>query len=221
MAMLALRALGALLSYPVPMLRQALPEIAEVLAACREIPAQDRAALRALVDELAAMDQLDAEERYVDLFDRGRATSLNLFEYLHGDGRDRGQAMVALRTVYGRSGFIMNTAELPDHLPVLLEYLSCRETPEIRAMIDDCAHILRDIGEALLKRGSRYAAVLQAVLAVAGAAPLDAARAAKRPAERLDLDRDWAERPAFARDAATAPTVPPSPAMPVVSGSKA
>lgn len=216
--MLALRALAALLSYPAPSLRQALPEIAAVLNGCRDIPSSCRAALRDLVEELAAMDQLEAEERYVDLFDRGRATSLNLFEHLHGDARDRGQAMVELRALYNRAGFGLSTNELPDFLPVLLEYLSCREKPEIRDILEDCAHILRDIGEALLKRDSRYAAVLQAVLAIAGAAPLDAARAAKRPAERIDLDREWAERPAFERDAAT--SAPPL-AAPTASGRKA
>jgi nitrate reductase delta subunit len=219
MAMLALRALGALLSYPRPELRQALPEIAAVLHDCRSIPAPDRAALQRLLDELAAMDQLDVEERYVDLFDRGRATSLNLFEHLHGDARDRGQAMVELKELYDRAGFSLNTPELPDHLPVLLEDLSCRETAEIRDMLGDCAHILRQIGEALLKRESRYAAVLQAVLVIAGAAPLDPLHAAKRPPERIDLDRDWSERPAFDPDAAILAADRPV-ALPRMPGSK-
>lgn len=197
MAMLALRALGALLSYPRAELREALPEIAGVIEGCRAIPATDRAALKDLLDELAAMDPLDAEERYIELFDRGRATSLNLFEHLYGDARDRGRAMVELKEVYERAGFSLNTPELPDHLPVLLEYLSCRDMAEIRDMLGDCAHIVRGIGETLVKRGSRYAAALQALLAIARAAPLDPARAAKRPAERIDLDREWPERPAF------------------------
>ncbi len=219
MAMLALRALGALLSYPRPEVRQALPEIATVLHDCRSIPASDRAALQGLLDELVAMDQLEVEECYVDLFDRGRATSLNLFEHLHGDARDRGQAMVELKELYDRAGFNLNTPELPDHLPVLLEYLSCREMAEIRDMLGDCAHILRQIGEALLKRESRYAAVLQAVLAIAGAAPLDPVRAAKRPTERIDLDRDWSERPAFDPDAAILAADHPV-ALPRLPGSK-
>jgi nitrate reductase molybdenum cofactor assembly chaperone NarJ/NarW len=201
MAMLALRALGALLSYPETALRAALSEIAGVLEDCRAIPAASRAALKELIDEIGAMDQLDAEERYVELFDRGRATSLNLFEHLHGDARDRGQAMVDLKTLYERAGFSLATAELPDHLPVLLEYLSCREMAEIRDMLGDCADIVRGIGEALLKRDSRYAAVFEALLAIAKASPLDPARAKRRPAERIDLDRDWRERPAFEPDA--------------------
>jgi nitrate reductase molybdenum cofactor assembly chaperone NarJ/NarW len=201
MAMLALRALGALLAYPRPELRAALPEIAGVLDDCRAIPAAGRAALRELIDELAAMDQLDGEERYVELFDRGRATSLNLFEHLYGDARDRGQAMVELKSLYERAGFSLATRELPDYLPALLEYLSCREIAEIRDMLVDCADIVRAIGEALVKRGSRYAAVFEALLAIAKAPPLDPVRAERRSAERIDLDRDWRDRPAFEPDA--------------------
>ncbi|MGH7090197.1 MAG: nitrate reductase molybdenum cofactor assembly chaperone [Stellaceae bacterium] len=201
--MIALRALAALLGYPHPELRTALPEIAEVLRAAPRLPPADRAALMALIDEIASGDQLDAEARYVELFDRGRATSLNLFEHLHGDARDRGQAMVELKRMYEAAGFVLATKELPDHLPVLLEYLSERDRTEIADVLGDCAHIVRSIGEALLKRQSRYAAVLQAVLRIAGEPPLDAARAARQPQERLDLDRDWAERPAFEPDAAS------------------
>lgn len=201
--MLVLRALAALLSYPSPQLRQALPELAVVLRECADLPPRDHAALQDLLDELAAAGQLDGEERYVELFDRGRSRSLNLFEHLHGDARDRGQAMVDLKQLYDRAGFVLNTAELPDYLPVLLEYLSCREAQEIREMLSDCAHIVRAIGEALLKRGSRYAAVLQAVLTIAGEVPVDPASAAKRPPERLDPDRDWVERPAFEPDPTT------------------
>lgn len=203
--MIALRALAALLGYPHPELRAALPEIAETLRAAPRLPPADRAALMALIEEIASGDQLDAEERYVELFDRGRATSLNLFEHLHGDARDRGQAMVELKRMYEAAGFVLATRELPDHLPVLLEYLSERDRTEIADVLGDCAHIVRAIGEALLKRGSRYAAVLQAVLRIAGEPPLDAARAARQPRERIDLDRDWAERPAFEPDAAANP----------------
>jgi nitrate reductase delta subunit len=105
--------------------------------------------------------------------------------------------MVELKSLYERAGFRLNTPELPDHLPVLLEYLSCREIAEVRDMLGDCADIVRAIGEALAKRGSRYAAVFEALLAIAKAPPLDRRRAAAAPAERIDLDRDWPERPAF------------------------
>ncbi|MGH7161206.1 MAG: nitrate reductase molybdenum cofactor assembly chaperone [Acetobacteraceae bacterium] len=200
--MLALCALAALLGYPDPDLRAALPEIADALRTAPGIPPANRDALAALIDEIASAEELEAEARYVDLFDRGHATSLNLFEHLHGETRDRGQAMAELKQVYERAGFTLTARELPDYLPVLLEYLSQRDRTEIKDMLGDCAHIVRSIGEALVKRESRYAAVLDTVLRIAGEGPLDRARAARRPAERRDPDRDWAERPAFETDAA-------------------
>ncbi|MGH6955213.1 MAG: nitrate reductase molybdenum cofactor assembly chaperone [Caulobacteraceae bacterium] len=198
--MIALRALAALLGYPHPELLAALPEIADALRAEPRIPPVDREALMALIGELARAEALEAEERYVELFDRGRATSLNLFERVHGESRDRGQAMVELKQMYERAGFELASKELPDHLPVLLEYLSQRDNAEIEAVLADCAHLVRSIGEALLKRDSRYAAVLQAVLRIARQSPLDAERARRRPNLRVNLDREWAERPAFAPD---------------------
>ncbi len=207
--MIALRALAVLLSYPQPEIRLALPDLADVLSTALHIPRADRDALLALIEEIAASDQLDAEERYVDLFDRGRATSLNLFEHLHGDARDRGSAMVELKRMYERAGFTFVSNELPDHLPVLLEYLSERDPAEVTYVLGDCAHIVRSIGEALLRRGSRYAAVPQAILRIAGQPPLDPARAARRPKEQPDLDHNWAERPAFEPDAATIAADPP------------
>ena len=192
--MIVLRALGALLSYPGPALREALPEIAELVRGSPLIGAPERAAVLGCVELIAGADPLWAEERYVALFDRGRATSLNLFEHVHGDARDRGEAMVELKSVYARAGFELTARELPDFLPVLLEYLSCRDMAETRDMLGDCAHILRSIGEALIRRGSPYSAVFEALLRMIGEKELDARRAE----ESEDLDRDWREEPAFA-----------------------
>jgi nitrate reductase delta subunit len=195
--MIVLRALGVLLSYPRQDLRQALPEIAETIRTSPLIAKRQREGLMVLIDELASADLLMAEERYVELFDRGRATSLNLFEHLHGESRDRGDAMVELKRCYERAGFELATRELPDHLPVVLEYLSCRGTTEAGAMLRDCAHLLKRIGGALIARESPYAAVIQALLVIAGEAPLNPA-AVPRVADHDDnLDRDWFEQPAI------------------------
>jgi nitrate reductase delta subunit len=195
--MIVLRALGALLSYPREEIRQALPEIAEALRASQLIPPPQREALLTLIDELCAGDLLKVEERYVELFDRGRAASLHLFEHLHGEGRDRGQAMVDLKRLYERAGYELSSRELPDYLPVVLEYLSCRDLRETRELLGDCAHILRRIGQSLIARDSRYAAVMQTLLVIAGEDPIDIA-AVPRVAERIEnLDRDWFEQPAF------------------------
>lgn len=203
--MLLFRALSALLSYPSRDMRQALPEIADVVRSTPLLAPRERGGLLELIAELGSGDLLKAEERYVDLFDRGRALSLHLFEHLHGDSRDRGEAMVDLKRVYERAGFDLSARELPDYLPVLLEYLSCRDLAEAREMLGDCAHILRTIGRSLIARRSRYAAVLQALLVIAGEGPIDAAKTPPVRESAESLDREWAEEPAFAGAPAAGP----------------
>jgi nitrate reductase delta subunit len=196
--MMIFRALSALLSYPNDEMRAALPEIAAVITASPLVGPRERADLLALVAEIARGDTLRAEEGYVDLFDRGRALSLHLFEHLHGDSRDRGKAMVELKQLYNGAGFELSSKELPDYLPVVLEYLSCRNIAEARAILSDCAHILTSIARSLLARRSPYAAVLQALLVIAGEQPIDAGKVPPVPERAETLDSDWAEQPAFA-----------------------
>src|SRR6185437_4035961 len=190
---LLFKALSALLSYPSRDLREALPEIADVIRAATLLASREQRGLLDLIDELSRGDLLEIEERYVDLFDRGRALSLHLFEHLHGDSRDRGEAMVDLKRIYEQAGFELSARELPDYLPVLLEYLSCRDLREARAMLADCAHILKTIGRSLIARRSRYAAVPQALLVIAGESPIDSAKVPPVREKIESLDRDWAE----------------------------
>jgi nitrate reductase delta subunit len=196
--MLLFKAFSALLSYPTEEMRQALPAIADAIRASRLVAPRERDGLLDLVAEIGRGDLLAAEERYVDLFDRGRALSLHLFEHVHGDSRDRGAAMVELTQLYAAAGFELSARELPDYLPVVLEYLSLRDLAEARELLADCAHVLAAIARSLLARQSRYAAVPQALLVIAGEQPVDGSRV-DPVRERPDLlDRDWAERPAFA-----------------------
>lgn len=195
--MLLFKALSALLSYPSEDMRQALPEIAKVVSTASLLDPPRCADLLALIDELGDGDLLTAEERYVDLFDRGRALSLHLFEHLHGESRDRGEAMVELKQLYEKAGFELTARELPDYLPVVLEYLSLRELSEARDMLADCAQILTTISRSLVARRNRYAAVLQALLVVAGENPVDVDKVPPVKERAETLDREWAEQPAF------------------------
>jgi nitrate reductase delta subunit len=191
-----LKALSALLGYPDAALRGALPEIAAVIGAADGLPRPIKAALAELIGEMAQSDPYELEAAYVALFDRGRATSLHLFEHVHGESRDRGQAMVSLRETYEQAGLTLEASELPDYLPAVLEYLAVATDEEARGMLADCSHILRAIGEALVERRSRYLAVFDALLATAGEPVIDAARAARayRSAEK-PMDEEWAEEP--------------------------
>ncbi|TRW96534.1 nitrate reductase molybdenum cofactor assembly chaperone [Paracoccus sp. M683] len=163
-----LKALSLLLCYPTPALQDAMPEIGGVLAAETRLTAATRRALRPLVQELGQGDPYDLQERFVMLFDRSRTLSLNLFEHVHGESRDRGGAMVSLLETYREAGFEPVTTELPDHLPVLLEFLSTQPKAEAQEILADAAPILEALRTRLERRESAYAAVPAALLQLAG-----------------------------------------------------
>jgi len=163
-----LKAISLVLSYPTLELQHAMPEIAGVLAADSRLTAAARRALRPLVDDLTSRDIYDLQEQYVMLFDRSRTLSLNLFEHVHGESRDRGGAMVSLMETYRDNGFEPVTTELPDHLPVLLEFLSTQPIEEAQDILADAAHIFQALSERLDRRDSPFGAVFAALQQLAG-----------------------------------------------------
>ena len=193
--MKTLKLLAVLLSYPSVELVAALSEIARRLGAEPALRGATQDALAGLLAELKREDLLDLQERYVAQFDAGRSTSLHLFEHVHGDSRDRGQAMVDLNALYRRSGFVIKVNDRPDFLPAVLEYLATRPAEEVHELLDDCAHILRAVGERLSAGGSPYAAVFAALLDVHGAAPLEAAKGGPQAHAGRSLDDEWDEAP--------------------------
>lgn len=166
-----LKALSLILSYPTRELQHAMPEISAVLASDTRLTAAARRGLRPLVEELSGRDIYDLEEQYVMLFDRSRTLSLNLFEHVHGESRDRGGAMVSLVETYRAGGFDPITSELPDHLPVLLEFLSTRPCAEVQETLADAAHIFEALNARLVRRESPYGAVFASLLQLAGVTP--------------------------------------------------
>lgn len=164
-----LKALSLTLSYPNVELQEAMPEIGAILGADPRIAPDTRAALQALADGLGKDDLLDVQESYVMLFDRSRTLSLNLFEHVHGESRDRGGAMVSLIETYREGGFEPATTELPDHLPVLLEFLSTRPFAEAQETLADAAHIFDTLVTRLVRRESGYGAAFAALSQLAGA----------------------------------------------------
>ena len=193
--MKSLKLLAVLLSYPSEDMVASLPEIARRLGEEAALRSATQDALAGLLAELKREDLLDLQERYVAQFDAGRSTSLHLFEHVHGDSRDRGQAMVDLNALYRRSGFVLAVNELPDYLPALLEYLASRPAEEVHELIEDCAHILRAVGERLIAGGSPYAAVMAALLDLHGAEPLAAPKGAAKAEAAQSLDEEWGEAP--------------------------
>jgi nitrate reductase molybdenum cofactor assembly chaperone NarJ/NarW len=157
------KALSALLCYPSDDLKEASDEIGAVLTTEAILSPASITALQPLLLDLKVMDLYDLQERYVLLFDRSRTLSLNLFEHIHGEGRDRGGAMVDLLETYRAGGFDLVSTELPDHLPILLEYLSNRSVADAKEMLQDAGHILAALATRLMRRESTYAAVFTAL----------------------------------------------------------
>ncbi|WP_024277565.1 nitrate reductase molybdenum cofactor assembly chaperone [Xanthobacter sp. 126] len=203
---LTLKALSRLLLYPEAALQDAAPHLAEALTEDGRLDAPTRLGLMPLLRSLTGEDLYDLQEAYVSLFDRTRRLSLHLFEHVHGESRDRGQAMVDLAALYTQGGLAIDANELPDFLPLFLEFAATRPEAEAQALLADVDHILATLEERLNARGSLYAAVLTAVRHLAGAeaeAP-DTSATAPAPAPTphtedltaLDLnalDKEWEE----------------------------
>ena len=201
MSIRTLKVLSLLLAYPTAEIAAAAPALASALDEEGLVPARGREALRRLAAELGRRDLYDLEERYVLLFDRTRSLSLHLFEHVHGESRDRGQAMVELKELYAANGLEMPANELPDYLPLFLEFLSTRPLAEARGYLADAVHIVSALKVRLERRRSIYAAVFAGLEHLAGtkAAGDDLDALLERPDDDADdteaLDRVWEEEP--------------------------
>lgn len=164
----SLRVLALLLGYPDAELRAHLGDLRAALHAERALSPARLAELDALIATLGRKAVLEVESDYVELFDRGRATSLHLFEHVHGDSRDRGPAMIDLTKTYEQAGLFLGEGEMPDFVPVVLEFTSTLAPRQAREFLGEMAHIFNAIFAALQKRESPYACVLGALLELAG-----------------------------------------------------
>lgn len=191
-ASISLRVLARLLSYPDAELRGYLPDMRAALHADKTIPADRLTELDALIYTLENGDILENEAEYVHMFDRGRATSLHLFEHVHGDSRERGPAMIDLAQTYEKAGLFLGPDEMPDYLPAVLEFVSTQPPKEARAFLGEMAHIFNAIFSALQHRESAYASVLGALLELSG----EKAHAVKVTPDEA-IDAAWGEPVVF------------------------
>jgi len=192
------KVISALLTYPRTELSDALGEISTVVEADQDLPATQKQALLEFIQFHQALDLIDWQQRYVELFDRGRALSLLIFEHIHGESRDRGQAMVDLSQVYQSHGFAIASRELPDHIPLFLEFLSQIEAAEALDLLRGALPVLNLLGARLAERQSPYAVLFDALAAVAGAQSDIAIMRERAAAEGPDdcllrMDEIWEE----------------------------
>jgi nitrate reductase delta subunit len=199
--LMSYRALGLMLTYPTEAFAELMPAAAQAIEAEALVPRPQRKRLVALARGLASGDLYERQSAYVDLFDRTRSLSLNLYQHVHGESRDRGQAMVELLKLYSSRGLELSARELPDHLPVFLEFLSTLPREEAAALLGEAAHVLEALRERLDRRRSPYARVLDALVALAATGSSLSRDALNSllmepdddPGDLEALDRAWAE----------------------------
>lgn len=197
--MLTLRILARLMGYPDEELYRALPEMMPVIEEEAVLDADSREWLEAWITELRETPLMQLQQEYVSLFDRGRYLSLHLFEHVHGESRDRGQAMVELINYYRGHGLELNAHELPDYLPLLLEFLSTLDDwQEVHAMLTDAMPVIVLLGARLREKRSGHALLFQALERLGGscdeAETLRQQAAGEAPDETLEkMDEIWEE----------------------------
>jgi nitrate reductase delta subunit len=187
-----LRVFSHLLDYPSHDVRTHLAELQTALRDEGAIGGTRLAEIDSLLQWIANTAPLDVEADYVAVFDRGRSTSLHLFEHIHGDSRDRGPAMIDLTQTYEKAGLYLAEGELPDFLPALLQFVSTQPPREARSFLAEMAEILNALFSALKLRQSPYASVIGALIELAGETAQAVALAPEAP-----LDEAWSEPVAF------------------------
>jgi len=195
--------LGLLLSYPKSEWLAHLDECEQLLKDEAFLPRKHLQRVLAFTAKLKTADIYDVQEEYVATFDRGRAHSLHLFEHIHGESRDRGQAMVNLAGAYEEKGFFIGQAELPDYIPLFLEFLSLCHADEAINLLGEPIDVMAIIAARLGKRGSSYAVLFDALLALskvkASTEKIEEVLAQAPEDTSLDaLDKEWEEAAAFA-----------------------
>jgi nitrate reductase delta subunit len=199
--MITFKALSALLDYPTAEMVASLSAIEAALAEERALGEEELLAVRHFICDLERRDLLDLQERWINLFDRSKRLALHLYEHSHGESRDRGQAMVNLALTYRMNGFELNAAEMPDYLPLFLEFLSVIPEVHAKRYLTDAIEIIEALRIRLEERDSTYAALLGALVTLAQREADDAeveailAGEPEDPKDLEELDREWAEEP--------------------------
>lgn len=199
--MISFKALGALLDYPTIELQLAADEIEQALREERAVPQAELDGIGVLIDQLRRTDIMDLQEQWIGLFDRSKRVALHLYEHSYGESRDRGQAMVNLALTYRMNGYELAASEMPDYLPLFLEFLSQVPEEPARRYLTEAIDIIEALRIRLEERESTYAALLAALIPLASRRTDDAeveailASEPQDPKDLDELDREWAEEP--------------------------
>lgn len=201
--MRTLKILGYLMTYPEAPYLEVIDQCAEILKSEKWLSKATLRNLLGALDEVRERDLLDLQEDYVDLFDRTPSLSLHLFEHVHGDSRDRGQALVDLLGVYEEAGLAIDTDEMPDYLPLFAEYAATLPPKEASENMGSIVNILSALEGRLKGRSPFHASILGAMIETASRAPDPKAVAASLQRSSGDalsfeeMDKAWEEQFAF------------------------
>ncbi|MCL4678091.1 MAG: nitrate reductase molybdenum cofactor assembly chaperone [Alphaproteobacteria bacterium] len=207
--MRTLKILGFLLTYPTPDHLAVLDECAALLKSERWLSSAVLKQIDVFFSDMRLKDLMDLQEEYVALFDRTPSLSLHLFEHIHGDSRDRGQALADLLRVYEEAGLFIDAVETPDYLPLFTEYTSTLGHAEASKTLGSIVNILSSLAERLRSRGSSYAQILYALVETASRSPDPSAvqaHLAQSSGSALtpeEIDQAWEEQFAFENTAQT------------------
>ncbi len=193
-----LRVLSLLLDYPTQQLIDAKVEIKQLIDQADDLSEVAKQSLHIFIDQRFSMNVMDWQSEYDGLFERGRSLGLWLFEHVHGESRDRGQAMVDLMNEYQKAGLEIDQAELPDYIPLFLEFLSTQGEQNAQSWLQEVEHILAVLLCRLEKRESDYVVLFETLLMIADSnVTLDDIRQEVHQETRDDtkqaLDEEWEE----------------------------
>lgn len=155
--------LSVLLEYPDRELIEHLPEVRQALADSLDVDDGERAVVQKFLSHLASTDLTQLQADYVQTFDLTPEHSLHLTHHLFGDDKNRGPALIDLAELYKDYGVEVEGNELPDYLPLILEFTAYLEETEARVFLSDGAKVLTVLAANLEKARSPYAPLVRII----------------------------------------------------------
>lgn len=188
--------LSLLLTYPNEEIYAFLPEVNTTLLEENIINKQSRIGIGSFVDFFTKEGLANWQAHYVQLFDYSKSASLYLFEHVHGDSKDRGQAMVDLIALYKENGLEITRAELPDYLPMFLEFLAMQTQEKAEELLAEIIDIVGFIYKKLEEKDNPYHYLLAAIIQISKRKPAEA-RVEKMISEmpEISIDEAYEEEP--------------------------
>lgn len=155
--------LSVLLEYPDQELIDHLPELHSEIDTCLDMDDAERVAMRQFLAHLQGTPLTTLQADYVQTFDLTAEHSLHLTHHLFGDDKNRGPALIDLGELYKDYGVEVVTNELPDYLPLILEFAAYLDDSEASVFLADANKVLGVLADNLNIAGSPYAALLSIV----------------------------------------------------------